>query len=61
MGDLNEAEAPLVRVHAASLAGDVLENLRAEGETLLHQSMARSGRKARARSCIFRRMRGVSA
>ena len=43
MGDLNRAEAPLVRVHAASLTGDVLENLRAEGETLLHQSMARIG------------------
>ncbi len=43
MGDLKQAEAPLVRVHAASLTGDVLENLRAEGETLLHQSMARIG------------------
>jgi len=43
MGDLNRANAPLVRVHAASLTGDVLENLRAEGETLLHQSMARIG------------------
>jgi len=43
MGDLNAAAAPLVRVHAASLTGDVLENLRAEGETLLHQSMARIG------------------
>jgi len=43
MGDLNRADAPLVRVHAASLTGDVLENLRAEGETLLHQSMARIG------------------
>ena len=43
MGDLDRADAPLVRVHAASLTGDVLENLRAEGETLLHQSMARIG------------------
>ncbi len=43
MGDLNQADAPMVRVHAASLTGDVLENLRADGETLLHQSMARIG------------------
>ena len=43
MGNLNQAEAPLVRVHAASLTGDVIENLRADGETLLHQSMARIG------------------
>jgi len=43
MGDLSKAEAPLVRVHAASLTGDVLENLRHDGGTLLHQSMARIG------------------
>lgn len=42
-GDLGRAEAPLVRVHAASLTGDVLENLRDDGGTLLHQSMARIG------------------
>ena len=43
MGDVNQAEAPLVRVHAASITGDVLENLRHDGGTLLHQSMARIG------------------
>jgi len=43
MGDLERAEAPLVRVHAASLTGDVLDNLRLDGGTLLHQSMARIG------------------
>ncbi|MFW6024168.1 MAG: 3,4-dihydroxy-2-butanone-4-phosphate synthase [Dichotomicrobium sp.] len=42
-GDLDRAEAPLVRVHAASLTGDVLANLRDDGGTLLHQSMARIG------------------
>jgi 3,4-dihydroxy 2-butanone 4-phosphate synthase/GTP cyclohydrolase II len=40
-GDLSQADAPLVRVHAASLTGDVLENLRQDGGTTLHQSMAR--------------------
>jgi len=40
-GDLNEAGAPLVRVHAASLTSDVLDNLRFDGGTLLHQSMER--------------------
>ncbi len=40
-GDLSKAEAPLVRVHAASLTGDVLENLREDGGTTLHQSLAR--------------------
>ena len=40
-GDLSKAEAPLVRVHAASLTGDVLENLREDGGTTLHQAMAR--------------------
>jgi 3,4-dihydroxy 2-butanone 4-phosphate synthase/GTP cyclohydrolase II len=40
-GDLNNADAPLVRVHAASLTGDVLENLRQDGGTTLHQAMAR--------------------
>jgi len=43
MGDVNQAEAPLVRVHASSITGDVLENLRHDGGTLLHQSMARIG------------------
>ncbi|RIA55196.1 3,4-dihydroxy-2-butanone-4-phosphate synthase [Dichotomicrobium thermohalophilum] len=42
-GHLTEAEAPLVRVHAASLTGDVLENLRQDGGTTLHQSLARIG------------------
>jgi len=43
LGDLSATEAPLVRVHAASLTGDVLDNLRHDGGTLLHQSMARIG------------------
>jgi len=43
MGDVNKADAPLVRVHAASITGDVLENLRHDGGTLLHQSIARIG------------------
>ncbi len=42
-GDLSTADAPLVRVHAASLTSDVLENLRQDGSTLLHQSLARIG------------------
>jgi len=40
-GDLSQADAPLVRVHAASLTGDVLENLREDGGTTLHQSLNR--------------------
>ncbi len=40
-GDLSQASAPLVRVHAASLTGDVLENLREDGATTLHKSLAR--------------------
>ncbi len=40
-GDLSKADAPLVRVHAASLTGDVLDNLRQDGGTTLHQSLAR--------------------
>ncbi len=42
-GDLSQAEAPLVRVHAASITDDVLENLRRDGGTQLHHSMARIG------------------